>query len=57
MKISYGSNFDFFKLLKYVYSAARTKGEMASFLGLDRAFLKKLLKKYDVANYFSNIEE
>jgi len=44
-------------VLKYVYSAARTKGEMASFLGLDRAFLKKLLKKYDVANYFSNIEE
>ena len=41
-------------VLKYTYSAARTKGEMASFLGLDKATLKKLLKKYNVTNYFSN---
>ena len=40
-------------VLKYAYSAARTKSEMASFLGVDKSFLKKLLKKYDVANYFS----
>jgi len=40
-------------VLKYVYSAARTKGEMASFLGLDKSALKKLLKKYDITTYFS----
>lgn len=40
-------------VLKYVYSAARTKGEMASFLGLDKSALKKLLKKHDITTYFS----
>tara|TARA_Y100000310_G_C20246375_1_gene607016 strand:+ start:232 stop:594 length:363 start_codon:yes stop_codon:yes gene_type:complete len=40
-------------ILKYVYSAARTKGEMASFLGLDRSVLKRLLKQYNITNYFS----
>jgi phosphoribosylaminoimidazole carboxylase (NCAIR synthetase) len=40
-------------ILKYVYSAARTKGEMASFLGIDKNTLKKLLNKYDITNYFS----
>ena len=39
-------------VLTYVYSAGRTKGEMASFLGIDKASLKKLLKKYNVTNYF-----
>jgi len=39
-------------VLKYVYSAARTKGEMASFLGLDKSTLKKLLKRYEITNYF-----
>ena len=39
-------------VLKYVYSAARTKGEMASFLGINKSSLKKLLKKYDITNYF-----
>ena len=39
-------------VLRYVYSAARTKGEMASFLGINKSSLKRLLKKYDVANYF-----
>ena len=39
-------------ILKYVYSAARTKGEMASFLGINKTSLKRLLKKYNVANYF-----
>tara|TARA_R100000008_G_scaffold73283_2_gene51697 strand:+ start:10038 stop:10409 length:372 start_codon:yes stop_codon:yes gene_type:complete len=43
-------------MLKYVFSAARTKGEMASFLGIDKASLKKLLKKYDVTNYFTKGE-
>ena len=39
-------------VLKYVYSAARTKGEMASFLGINKASLKRHLKKYDITNYF-----
>jgi hypothetical protein len=43
-------------VLKYVFSAARTKGEMASFLGIDKSMLKKLLKKYDVTNYFMKKE-
>ena len=40
-------------VLKYVYSAARTKGEMASFLGLNKSALKKLLNKHDITTYFS----
>tara|TARA_R110000851_G_scaffold13548_1_gene46251 strand:- start:437 stop:805 length:369 start_codon:yes stop_codon:yes gene_type:complete len=44
-------------VLKYVYSAGRTKGEMASFLGLDKSAFKKLLKKYNVTNYFTKEEE
>ena len=44
-------------ILKYTASAARTKGEMASFLGIDKSSLKKLLKKYDVSNYFSKEEQ
>lgn len=39
-------------VLKYVYSASRTKGEMASFLGMNLSTLKRLLKKYDIASYF-----
>jgi len=40
-------------VLKYAYSAARTKGEIASFLGINKSSLKKLLKKYNVSNYFT----
>ena len=40
-------------VLRYVYSAARTKGEMASFLGINKASLKRLLKKYNITNYFT----
>ena len=43
-------------MLKYVYSAARTKGEMASFLGIDKNTLKKLLKQYKISNYFTKGE-
>jgi len=39
-------------VLKYVFSASRTKGEAAAFLGIDKSMFKKLLKKYDVTNYF-----
>ena len=44
-------------VLKYVYSAARTKGEMASFLGINKSSLKRLLKKYDITNYFVDEEK
>ena len=44
-------------ILKYVFSAARTKGEMASFLGIDKSMLKKLLKKYEITNYFTKEEQ
>ena len=40
-------------VLKYAYSAARTKGEIASLLGINKSSLKKLLKKYDISNYFT----
>jgi|TARA_R110000824_G_scaffold117940_1_gene270044 hypothetical protein len=40
-------------VLKYAYSAARTKGEIASFLGINKSSLKKLLKKYNISNYFT----
>ena len=43
-------------VLKYAYSAARTKGEIASFLGINKSSLKKLLKKYDITKYFSKGE-
>lgn len=39
-------------VLNFVYSAGRTKSEMAFFLGLDLSRFKKLLKKYEVTNYF-----
>ena len=39
-------------ILKYVYSAAKTKGEMASFLGINKILLKRLLNKYNITNYF-----
>ena len=44
-------------VLRYAYSAARTKGEAASFLGLDKSVFKKLLKKYNITNYFSKEEK
>lgn len=40
-------------ILKYAYSASRTKGEMASFLGINKTSLKRLLKKYNITNYFT----
>ncbi len=41
-------------VLNFAYSAGRTKSEMAFFLGLDLSRFKKLLKKYEVTNYFNN---
>ena len=40
-------------VLKYVYSASRTQGEAASFLGISKARLKRLLRKHKVTNYFN----
>ena len=40
-------------VLKYAYSAGRTKGEIASFLGINKSALKSLLKKYNISNYFT----
>ena len=40
-------------ILKYAYSAGRTKGEIASFLGINKSALKSLLKKYNISNYFT----
>jgi len=39
-------------VLNYVYSAARTKGEAASFLGLSRSDLRKYLKKFKISSFF-----
>ena len=40
-------------VLKYAHSASRTKGEAAAFLGVDKSLFKKLLKKYNITNYFT----
>ena len=37
----------------YTYSAARTKGEAASFLGLRKTQLRKLLKEFDIKSFFA----
>ena len=42
-------------VLKYTYIAGRTKAEMASFLGVDKSRLRKLLNQYDIPNYFKRI--
>ena len=43
-------------VLKYTFSAARTQGEAMRFLGLKKVEMKKLLKKYNIDNYFSEKE-
>ena len=40
-------------VLKWVFSASRTQGEAMRFLGLKKSEMRKLLKKYNVDNYFS----
>jgi hypothetical protein len=39
-------------LLKYAYSAARTKSEAAAFLGIGKSDFRKLLKKFEISSYF-----
>lgn len=40
-------------VLKYAYIAGKNKTEMATFLGVDKSRLRKLLKQYDISNYFT----
>ena len=44
-------------VLMYTISAARTNGEAASFLGIKKAELRKLIKKFDIKSYFSKEEQ
>ena len=39
-------------VLKYAHSACRTKNESAALLGINRNDFRKLLKKYNVGNWF-----
>jgi len=39
-------------VLKYTFSASRTNGEAMRYLGLKKAEMKKLMKKYNIDNYF-----
>jgi len=39
-------------VLKYTFSASRTQGEAMRFLGLKKVEMHKLLKKYNIDNYF-----
>ena len=39
-------------VLKYTFSASRTQGEAMRFLGLKKVEMRKLLKKYNIDNYF-----
>ena len=40
-------------VLRYVHSAAKTKDEAASFLGMDKSNYRKLLKKFKIEDYFN----
>tara|TARA_R100000005_G_scaffold92117_1_gene65201 strand:- start:269 stop:637 length:369 start_codon:yes stop_codon:yes gene_type:complete len=40
-------------VLKYAYIAGKNRTEMATFLGVDKSRLRKLLKQYDISNYFT----
>ena len=39
-------------VLKYAYSASRTAGEAALFLGIHKADYRKLLKKFNIKSFF-----
>ena len=43
-------------VLKYTFSASRTNVEAMRFLGLKKAEMRKLIKKYNIDNYFSEKE-
>tara|TARA_R110000824_G_scaffold139366_8_gene304447 strand:- start:22544 stop:22903 length:360 start_codon:yes stop_codon:yes gene_type:complete len=39
--------------LKYAYSATRTKNEAAALLGINKSEFRKLLKKFNIINWFT----
>ena len=39
-------------LLRYTYSSSRPHGDAAAFLGIDKSNLKRLLKKFNIKNFF-----
>ena len=43
-------------MLKWVYSASRTKGEAMRYLGLQQSSFFNLIKKYKVDDYFSDLD-
>tara|TARA_R100000008_G_scaffold75077_1_gene54128 strand:+ start:532 stop:894 length:363 start_codon:yes stop_codon:yes gene_type:complete len=43
--------------LKYAFSACRTKGEVATFLGISKSDLRKSDRKYDTSSYFEESTE
>lgn len=43
--------------LKFAISAARTKAEAASFLGISISTLKDYIKKYEIKEYFEETDE
>lgn len=40
-------------VLKYAYSATRTKNEAAALLGINKSEFRKLLKKFNIVNWFT----
>jgi len=40
-------------VLKYAYSATRTKNEAAALLGINKSEFRKLLKKFNITNWFT----
>lgn len=44
-------------VLRYTISASRSNSEAARFLGIDKARLKKLYKKFDLYNYFGELDK
>ena len=44
-------------ILTYTVSAARTKGEAAAFLGINKTDLRKLIKKFDIKGFFEKSDD
>ena len=43
-------------MMKWVYSASRTKAEAVRYLGINQSDFKELIKKYKVDDYFSELK-
>ena len=44
-------------ILTYTVADARTKGEAAAFLGINKADLRKLIKKFDIKGFFEKSDD